>query len=194
MKPIYSPKEREAAVALYESEGLAGAHRATGISKPSIKRWAERSGVVTFHEEKVQAATEARNIRIAALRAVLKERMLQEAAYCMEAIHNEHIDFKSAGPLGPMKVVFPVAPAAAVQHYATAFGILIDKFRLESGEVTSRDEHRNIDQSDIDRELAGLCAEMARREKAAGDTSDEGEAAMVTLGAALSDAQTESIS
>lgn len=58
---------------------------------------------------------------------------------------------------------------------------------VERTEVTGADGGpiKHADESDIDRELASLCAEMARREKVAGDTSDEGEAAMVTVDSAL---------
>ncbi len=174
MRPKYSPKEREAAVALYANEGLAGAHKATGITKTSIKRWAERAGVVTSHNEKTQAATEARRIRIDALRSELKEVLLTKARDLAARMDAPHIDFKSAGPLGPVQVIFPIAPAAACQNYATSIGILIDKFRLESGEVTSRDEHHNVQQSELDRDISTLLAEMAHREKAGA----EGETAL----------------
>jgi hypothetical protein len=48
-----------------------------------------------------------------------------------------HVDFKGkdAG-----SVTYPVAPAAAVQNYATSIGILLDKVRLEAGEATGRVE------------------------------------------------------
>ena len=58
------------------------------------------------------------------------------------------------------------APAQACQQYATSVGILIDKFRLESGEVTSRDEHHNVTESQLDTEIAGLLADLAPAGKA----------------------------
>jgi ABC-type branched-subunit amino acid transport system ATPase component len=48
-----------------------------------------------------------------------------------------HIDFKGKDAT---EVTYPKAPAAAFQQYATSAAILIDKFRLEGGEVTERTE------------------------------------------------------
>lgn len=167
MKRTYSQEEKAEALAKCAELGSAYlASKELPMSARTLAYWAKEAGVCTCNQEKTKAATEAREIRIAAKRAALKERLLDEAVYCAEAIHNEHIDFKSAGPLGPVKVVFPVAPAAAVQNYATSLAIFLDKFRLESGEVTSRDEHRNIVESELDREIAALVAEHDRRAQA----------------------------
>lgn len=141
------------------------ASKALGIPQTTLARWVKKSGIGSIAREKMRAAHEAREARITELRSSLRHRLLEEAHYCMDAIHHEHIDFKSAGKDGIVEVTFPVAPAAAVQHYATSAGILIDKFRLESGEVTSRDEHRNISESELDRDINSLLAEMARREE-----------------------------
>jgi AcrR family transcriptional regulator len=58
---------------------------------------------------------------------------------------------------------------------------------VERTEVTGADGGpiKHADESEIDRELARLCAEMARREKTAGDTSDEGETEMVPVDSPL---------
>jgi transposase-like protein len=161
MKRTYSQQEREAALVVCVESGVYRAARQTGIPRTTIDRWRRQAGIGTDHVEKVKSATEAREARIAEMRASLKHRLLEEAHYCLDAIHNEHIDFKSGGPAGPFEVRFPVAPAAAVQHYATSLGILIDKFRLESGEATSREEVVTVDA--VDKAIADLERELALR-------------------------------
>lgn len=192
MSRTYSQKDREAALAKCVEVGAYQASTDLGIPRSTLAFWMRRAGLhCTDNREKLVAANEERAVRIATKRTALQERMLEEAAYCMEAIHNEHVDFKSAGPSGPVKVIFPVAPAAAVQHYATALGILIDKFRLENGEVTSRDEHRNVEQSELDRDIGTLLEEMARREKASVTAEATRQTEVVSVGASLPDAEAE---
>ena len=161
---MYSQEERDAALAVYQSDGLAAAYRASGASKPSIKRWAERSGIVTYHGEKTQAATEARQVSIDAKRVKLRELLLDKALDMAARMDEPHIDFKGANVT---RVTFPKAPAGACQNYATSIAILIDKFRLESGEVTGREAviHDYFDRTDEDliREAERILHDAANR-------------------------------
>jgi hypothetical protein len=109
--------------------------------------------------------TAAREVFCAAKRAELKQLLIANAVDLANRMHEEHIDFKSAGPAGPVEVTYPKAPAQACQQYATAIGILLDKYRLECGEVTSRDEHHNVNKSELDSEIERELALMARREE-----------------------------
>ena len=163
MKPtrhIYTPEEKAHALDLYVRVGPCQAARETGIKKPTIRSWAKKAGLrpPTEHIGEAARATEA---RIAAKRAALKERLIDEAHHCLDAIHREHVDFKGGGNLGPQKVVYPVAPAAAVQQYATSMAIFLDKFRLENGEVTGREEVVTVDA--VDAAIRELETELARR-------------------------------
>ena len=173
MKRTYSQEEKERALAKCAEIGAYDASKALGIPRSTLAFWMKEAGLHwTDNQEKVESANEARALRIAAKRALLQERMLEEAAYCMEAIHNEHIDFKSAGKEGVVKVVFPTAPAAAVQHYATSLAIFIDKFRLENGESTSRSE---VQVDDIDSARGVLTQQLTRISERRGTNGDTGE-------------------
>lgn len=166
MSRTYTQEEREAALALCAEKGSTyQAAKELPMSARTLAYWAKEAGVCTSNQEKTRAATEAREARVAAKRAALKERLLDEAAYCLDSIHREHIDFKSAGPIGPVQVTFPVAPAAAVQNYATSLAIFLDKFRLESGEVTTRSEFQVDDVADSRRRLTQQLARIAERER-----------------------------
>jgi hypothetical protein len=55
----------------------------------------------------------------------------------LKRMDEPHVDFKGKDA---DRVVYPVAPAAAVQNYATSAAIMLDKYRLEVGEATARTE------------------------------------------------------
>lgn len=141
MSREYSMEERAVALAIYVEKGVAEAWRQTGIPKPTIASWARRGRVHTNAPVKTQAATAQLQANAAKLRAELRLRLLEKAADLLDRMDAEHIDFKGkdAG-----EVVYPIAPAGAVQNYATSVGILIEKFRLEMGEVTDRTEALSI--------------------------------------------------
>ena len=138
----YSAEERAEALILYASEGLAETARQTGIPKPTIASWVTRAGLPhTDSTVKTEAATEAAQSRAKQLRADLQLRLLEKAVDLLDRMDAEHVDFK--GKDADM-VTYPIAPAAAVQNYATSVGILIDKYRLEMGEATTRNESRAL--------------------------------------------------
>ena len=144
MKRTYSREEKEAALVMCEELGPYRASKRLGMPQRTLAGWSKKTGVSTSGQEKTKAATQARETRIAAKRAELKELLLEKAVDLAHRMDEPHIDFKSAGPMGPVEVTFPRAPADACRAYATSIGILIDKFRLEGGEVTSRDELRQV--------------------------------------------------
>ena len=161
-KRTYSPKQKAEALAACAEWGPYQASKAEGApSYATLCRWCKEAGIATLHKEKTEAAIAAREVNIAAKRAELKQLLIDKAVDLAHRMDEEHIDFKSAGPAGPMEVTYPKATAQACQQYATAIGILIDKFRLESGEVTGREEVVTIDA--IDKEIQRLESERARR-------------------------------
>lgn len=175
MKRTYSPERKAEALAACAEWGQYRASKELGIPQRTIGRWAQAAGIVSRRDEKLKAAHEAYEANIAVKRAELKQLLIDKAVDLAHRMDEEHIDFKSAGPAGPMEVTYPKATAQACQQYATAIGILIDKFRLESGEVTSRDEHRNINESELDREIASLVEEHERRAQAGDSQPSSGD-------------------
>jgi len=152
IRHAWTAADKARALDLYREHGLAAALRLfreeTGLhlSKSTLSDWRRQFGATTTAPDRAAAAREALEAKTAVL---------------LKRIDEPHIDYKSAGPLGPVQVVFPVAPPAACQHYATSVGILIDKYRLEHGEVTGREEVITVDT--VDREIAKLNEELARR-------------------------------
>lgn len=142
MSRIYTPEEKAEALVLYASDGLAHAWRTMGIPKPTIASWARRAGFPhTDASAKTAAATEAAEDRAKLLRARLRLGLLEKAVDLLERMDAPHTEFKGKEAT---TVEYPIAPAAAVQNYATSVGILIDKYRLELGEATDRTETKTL--------------------------------------------------
>ncbi len=140
MSRTYSPDEKAAALVLYAEHGLAETWRRTGIPKPTIASWVTRAGLPhTDSTIKTRAATEAATERAERIRAELRLALIEKAADLLDRMDAPHVEFKGKDA---DQVEYPIAPAGAVQNYATSVGILIDKYRLEMGEPTSRSESR----------------------------------------------------
>jgi transposase-like protein len=142
-KRKYTPEQKQEALASVVAVGQSATAKQMGIPVGTVSVWARRAGVKASYVEKMREATEAKEAKNKALRAELHGLLLEQAVKLMKRMDDPHIDFKPGGALGPVEVTFPVAPAAACQHYATSVGILIDKYRLENGEVTGREEVRH---------------------------------------------------
>jgi hypothetical protein len=163
----YSADEKATALNIYVSQGLAEAWRITGIPKPTIASWARRAGFPhTDAAIKTRQATEAASARADQLRAELRVSLLEKAVDLLERMDSPHIEFKGKDST---EVTYPIAPAGAVQNYATSVGILIDKYRLEVGEATERTERRDLTANLSDDELDAAIreAEAAARGEAA---------------------------
>ena len=150
----YSAEERAEALTLYASDGLAETARQTGIPKPTIASWVTRAGLPhTDSTTKTEAATEAAESRAKQLRADLRLKLLEKASDLLDRMDAPHVEFKGKDA---DQVEYPIAPAAAVQNYATSVGILIDKYRLEMGEATGRTESRALTDDITDDERSRL--------------------------------------
>jgi len=134
----WPPDVRERALELWQSEGMAKAHAETGVPKSTINRWRTAAGLepgASDANEQTRHATEARLAQQAEKRVTLQELFLDKAIDMLKRMDEKHTDFKGRDAV---EVHFEKAPSGACQQYATAAAILIDKFRLEVGEVTDR--------------------------------------------------------
>jgi hypothetical protein len=152
-QPAYSEEQKTAALAVFAERGLTSAARETGIPKMTIWRWAKVTGTVTAtvtptkKAEVMAAGRQANAERIVVVREGLRLHLIEKADDLLDRMDKPHVDFKGKDA---QEVTYPVAPAAAVQNYATSVGILIDKFRLESGETTAKTEHSGTVEGRID--------------------------------------------
>lgn len=159
----YTAEQKTEALRLYVEVGPRRAADTLKIPCSTIRSWAVATGTRTESRAKNYAATEAAKAKANRLRKELHARLLEKAVDLLGRMDEPHIDFKGSGPLGPSEVTFPKAPADACKFYATAVGILIDKYRLETGEVTAREEHRHDLSNRSTEELLEEAEDLTRR-------------------------------
>ena len=142
-KRSWSAEDQAHALMLYEELGSREASARAGIPESTIRNWARRRGVRTRSTTTNRDATEAASAKAARIRAEMKLQLLERAVEVLDRIDQPHIDFRivSDGAGAGSRVVeveYPRPSPTGVREYAVAFGILLDKFRLENGEVTGR--------------------------------------------------------
>ena len=131
----YTDKQRQQALTLYTEHGATHAANETGISRRSILRWANEACLSQARAEKTEAARAMLALRHNQLREELRVRLLEKALDALDRMDEKHIDYKGKDA---HQVSWEVAPSGAFKDYATGAAILIDKYRLEMGETTSR--------------------------------------------------------
>lgn len=143
--PVYTEEQRTEALRIYVEDGPDIASTQTGISVRTIYRWAAAEGVsTTATSERTQAATTAAKARAALNRAELQALLVEQAVKALHAM-DEQVP----------KVVTVIEGRSRSEHYemtpadprdkkdlALTAAVLIDKYRLEGGEVTGRTENR----------------------------------------------------
>lgn len=147
----YTNEEKAEALALYAAEGPTAVQRHLGIAKATVSNWARANDVRTVRNERTAAATEAIRLDREQTRERLRDEMLRRALDLLDRMDQEHIDFRGKDA---KRVTYPKPSASGCQAYATAAAILLDKFRLEVGEVTGRTETTTRDH--LDREIEHL--------------------------------------
>lgn len=141
----YTETEREMALDIYRTQGATAAAQAIGCSRQTIYDWLADS--LSTDALKKEAAEEALT-RQAVLRVHAQNRLLFTYLRLIDRCTEETKIITKEGK----ELTLPEPSAEATQKLATAAAILIDKFRLEMGEATSRSEL--TDASKIDLELA----------------------------------------
>lgn len=122
----YTPTQKAGALdRLRAGEYLSHVAADTGIPKQTLSRWAGLADIDVAQPERTAAATGAAQRKWAERRAELVDRCGDVAALLLERIADEQAD----DPRGN----------------ATAFGILVDKAQLLSGQPTHRHEYRDAE-------------------------------------------------
>lgn len=168
--PEWTPEQKAEALELYVEHGPAEAGQMTGIPSGTIRSWAHRAGMTRLRYEKTEAATTAAQARAEQKRSELRELILDQALELLHRMNAPHSDFRGKDA---QKVTWDTATSGDTRNYAIAVGTLIDKYRLEMGEVTARTYHEGTD--DIDRRVKQLMDEMDRRGEAEASRSPVGE-------------------
>lgn len=149
----YTPEQKAEALELYATDGPTAVQERLGIAKATVSDWARANGIRTVRNERTAEAVEAARVDRELTREKLRDAMLAKALDLIGRMDEEHIDFRGKDA---KRVTFPKPSASGCQSYATAAAILLDKVRLELGEVTGRTETVATDQ--LDREIEQMLA------------------------------------
>lgn len=124
----YTDEEKQRALALYETDGLAEAVLQTGIPKGTISSWGERAGLQTHGNEQTAAAVEATKLRWEERRLTLAHEMGSVAELALK-VARENLE---------------AGKTRDAQAAATTMAILADKAQLLTGAATGRTESREL--------------------------------------------------
>lgn len=143
----YTDDQRAEALALHLEHGTAEAARRTGIPTRTIIRWAGDAGQ-TAHatRERTEEARAAAAQAVSAVWADYRSREAAAAGAAATAARRAVVDAVHEGD------------GSNARNLAIAYGIMIDKAELLSGNATSRIE--TWAQTELDRDLRALVGEM----------------------------------
>jgi hypothetical protein len=159
----YTAVQREEALALALQKGNAQAARQLGIPRGTLQRWLAEAGLNNGGvSRRMEAAHEGSKLR--------RERLLERAMYALDRMDKPHVEVR-----GTTTVRVPAATDAGVQALALAAAVLIDKYRLEVGEATTRGETRDLTHDDHEAELLrdAIRGELARRHQRSADLAPD---------------------
>lgn len=110
----WSDEQRAEALRLYASEGMAAAHAATEVPKPTIKRWADEANVSgpEHSAEQTAAAVAAHQEKMAEKRRQVRHSLAATTDHLLSRIRDKD-----------------TTPSQTAQM-ATAVGILVDKLTI----------------------------------------------------------------
>jgi len=143
-KTAWPPEKRAKALELYVEHGSRRTGEMIGVPGSTIRNWASSAGLAADRQRRLRETNQARMAEWAALREELRESLIEAAVEFVE---------RARGQAGPRDS----------QSLMVAAGIALDKFRLEMGEVTGRNEEITLGM--IERKIAELEAEQAVAEK-----------------------------
>jgi transposase-like protein len=156
----YSWNFKAEVLAVYEIDGPAATARLYKMPVRTLKSWATRLGMHTGAETK--DATEAACMAQKALRESIRAKVLRRADEMLDRMGEPMKVWVGSGAT-PVEVEIDKPSASVCKDLATTFGILLDKYRLEQGEATGREEV-TVDGAAGARELLALhLARLAER-------------------------------
>lgn len=161
----YTPQQRAQAIDLaVETHSITEAAERTDIPASTIRNWLtpeQRSEVAAHTRAKTDAARAQHQAKLAERRAALRVKLLERAERMLDRMTEPETDYRGQQA---REVTFPEASPISCKALATSAAILIDKLRLELGEVTDRTETRTVDQVAAD--IEDLTRQMAERSPA----------------------------
>jgi hypothetical protein len=162
----YSWDFKSEVLAVYEVDGPAATARLYKMPVRTLKSWATRLGMHTGAETK--DVTEAACMAQKALRESIRVKVLHRADEMLDRMGEPMRIWVGSGAT-PVEVEIDKPSASVCRDLATTFGILLDKYRLEVGEATTREEV-TVDGTAGARDLLALHLARLAERKGQGDS------------------------
>lgn len=147
----FTKAQKTEAVAMFHAEGVAATAAHYECSRQSIYNWVRES----IDTEKTPEELLSESLYQATLRGSIRRRLLEKVDNLLDRFDQPHFDYRGKDAT---RVTWDSATSGDIRAYATSIGILIDKYRLEMGEATTRTHVEGTD--DIDKRVAQLVAEL----------------------------------
>ena len=129
----WTPEQRAEVIELYQVHGVAETVRRTGVPRGTISDWVKQAGVQTSAAKTAIEATELSKARNNEKYEELKGLVLDTAKDMILRTKRPHKDYRGKEVI---EVWWDEATADACKNYVTSAAIMIDKYRLMSGEST----------------------------------------------------------
>lgn len=162
----WDQKTRQQAIDLYVTDGASEAARQTGVPVRTVRRWASEAGLAAARNENLTNGAEQLALLHQHRREEIRSRLLDiglDLLDRIEAPHEKIVTLSGMPGVGAMveRVPLELPDASDVKSYAVAFGVILDKYRLEMGEHTTHARTEGTD--DVDRRIRQLVDEHERR-------------------------------
>lgn len=159
-RKTYSDEDRSQILEHYRLHGARPTMRKFGLSSDTLYRWRNAEGIETeaVGKERTEAAGVARD----ALRVELRNKLLERAVEMLDRMGEKQTIYIGSGAT-PKAVEIERPPASVCKDLALTASALIDKLRLEAGEVTGREEVRHDYSDRTDADLIAEAESILRR-------------------------------
>ncbi len=154
----YTQEQKDAALALYETDGPTAVAKQLGIPKNTVAGWARKAGTRTVRPERVRAAIEAKVADGKLRRVAIVQRLYGRTERILDRLEADTYRYVVALKDGTEVIDDVEPPAEAERHHATAIGIYLDKAaKLEDYDKSAADTSSGA-VSVIDKLMAGFAA------------------------------------
>jgi len=123
----YTQAQKDAALALYETDGPTAVEKQLGIPKNTVAGWARKTGTRTVRTERTRAAVEAKVADGKARRQAIVQRLYGRTERILDRLEADTYRWKVATKEGTEVLDDCEAPAAEERNHATAIAIYLDK-------------------------------------------------------------------
>ena len=146
----YDPQTKEQALEIYRTQGVTAAARFADCTKQSIYDWADAAGGITQDKEAIYQHKRSKLNHVLFSRIISLLQQMNSPVEQVTSYKGEVTHYSLARP-----------SAADQKNLAIAAAVLIDKLRLEEGDVTKRFD--TVDSGMLDDELVRLADELAEK-------------------------------